>query len=163
MTATNGKQGFRIGLISDTHGLFHPEINEIFTGVDAIFHAGDIGKPAVLQELQKIAPVTAVLGNVDLPGWFPGVETSAIVDLGEKRFMLLHNIDELDMDPKAAGIEAVIFGHSHKPAHRVRDGVKYFNPGSAGVPRFLLPASVAVLTVCEGFSIEFHHFKSHYE
>lgn len=159
MTISNGKQGFRIGLISDTHGLFRPEIADIFAGVDAIFHAGDIGKPAVLQELQKIAPTTAVRGNVDLPPWFPGIETTAIVDLAGKRFLVLHNIDEIDLDPKAAGIDAVIFGHTHKPSHRERGGVWYFNPGSAGTPRFLSPVGVAVLSVGEAFSIDFKHFK----
>jgi putative phosphoesterase len=157
MSVNNGKQCIRIGLISDTHGLFRPEINDIFSGVDAIFHAGDIGKPAVLNELQKIAPTTAVLGNVDVATWFPDLHRTAVMELGSKRFFIIHNIDELDLDPKSAGIDAVIFGHTHKPHHHERKGVSYINPGSAGVPRFLLPVSVAIMSVGDHISIESRH------
>ena len=159
MTVSSGKQCLRIGLISDTHGLYRPEITDIFAGVDAIFHAGDIGKPAVLGELQKIAPVTAVLGNVDLPPWFPGFETTAVVDLAGKRFLVLHNIDEIDLDPGAAAIDAVIFGHSHKPSARERDGVWYINPGSAGIPRFGKPVSVGIMTINQKITVHQYHLE----
>lgn len=156
MTDSSGKQCLRIGLISDTHGLYRPGIADIFAGVEAIFHAGDIGKPAVLAELQKIAPVTAVLGNVDLPAWFPGIGRTAMVEVAGKRFLVLHNIDELDLDPKATGIDAVIFGHSHKPSCRERRGVCYINPGSAGPPRFGKPVCVGILMIGETITLHRH-------
>jgi putative phosphoesterase len=137
--------GERFGLISDTHGLFRREIPELFKGVDHILHAGDIGKPAVLIELEKIAPVTAVLGNVDIPAWFPGIGRNAIVENAGKRILIQHDLAELDTDPPSEGITIVIHGHTHKPSTRQHGGVRYINPGSAGPERFPLPVSVALM------------------
>jgi len=151
-----GRRRARFGIISDTHGLFRPEITDLFSGVDYILHAGDIGKPAILQELEKIAPTIAVLGNIDIPSWFPDTDKMAIVEMVDKRIMVLHNLDELDLDPMSVPVDVVIHGHSHKPSARQRKGVWYVNPGSAGPHRLLLPVSVAVMEVGETVSVE--HF-----
>jgi len=146
----------KIGIISDTHCLFRPEIRKLFDGVDHILHAGDIGRPPVLHELQAIAPVTAVLGNVDIPKWFPDCAKEVVVEAGNHRIIMLHNIDDLNLDPKAADIDIVIFGHSHKPYAKCKKGVWYINPGSAGPHRFMTSATVATLTFEDDISIKHH-------
>jgi putative phosphoesterase len=151
--------GVRIGIISDTHGIFRSKIVEVFDGVDHIVHAGDIGRPLVLRELEKIAPVTAVLGNTDIPSWFPELQNTALVEIAGKKIMVLHILDELDTDPAAARIDAVIYGHTHKPHARKRGNVWYINPGSAGPHRFLSPVSVAVMKIAEVISLE--HYTLH--
>ena len=135
----------RIGIISDTHGLLRPEAVERLAGVDHIIHAGDIGRADVISDLRKIAPVTAVRGNIDRDEWAAGYPQTEIVKLGGRFFYVLHNLAELDLDPIAAGIDVVVSGHSHRPRIETVDGVVYLNPGSAGPRRFSLPIALATL------------------
>jgi len=134
-----------IGVISDTHGLLRPEAKAALGECDAIIHAGDIGKPDVLDELAEIAPVTAIRGNVDK--WAVDLPDTEVVEIDGRYLYVLHDLKRLDLDPKAAGFDAVIFGHSHAPSVQTRDGVLYLNPGSAGPRRFKLPIALARLTV----------------
>ncbi|GMQ90357.1 MAG: metallophosphoesterase family protein [Gammaproteobacteria bacterium] len=138
-----------IGVISDTHGLVRPEAIEALRGSDLIIHAGDIGTPEVLDELNAIAPVFAVRGNVDRGAWANNLPVSDVVQAGAKSLYVLHDLDELDLDPLATNLHAVITGHSHRPMIREQDGVLYFNPGSAGPRRFTLPVAVGRLRVCD--------------
>ena len=135
----------RIGIISDTHGLLRPEAAERLAGVDHIIHAGDIGGPEVIEGLRRIAPVTAIKGNVDRGEWAAGYPRTEFVRLGGRFFHVLHNLEELDLDPAAAGIDVVVSGHSHSPKVETVDGVLYLNPGSAGPRRFSLPIALATL------------------
>ncbi len=135
----------RIGIISDTHGLLRPEAVERLAGVDHIIHAGDIGRPDVISELRRIAPVTAVRGNIDRDEWAAGYLQTELVKLGGRFFYVLHNLAQLDLDPVAAGIDVVVSGHSHQPRIETVDGVVYLNPGSAGPRRFSLPIALATL------------------
>jgi len=136
-----------VGIISDTHGLLRPEAVEALHTSDLIVHAGDVGDAAVLERLRAIAPTTAVRGNVDTGAWAKALPLSVVVDVGELRLYVLHELSALDLDPKAAGFAAVISGHSHRPGAEVRGGVLYLNPGSAGRRRFALPVTVARLQV----------------
>jgi hypothetical protein len=135
---------FSLGIISDTHGLVRPELFRELAGVDMIVHAGDIGKPAVLEELKRIAPVIAVRGNVDRGPWTDALRETELVELFPGRTLfLLHDIEQLDLDPKATGVSAVVCGHSHKPSISETNGVLYLNPGSAGPRRcFSLPVTL---------------------
>lgn len=137
----------RIGLISDTHGLLRPEAVSFLQGSDHIVHAGDIGHAEVLDQLSALAPVTAVRGNNDRGAWAERLSLTQFVQIGELYLYALHDIAQLDIDPKAAGVHVVVAGHSHKPSVQWRDGVLYVNPGSAGPRRFTLPISVAELLV----------------
>jgi uncharacterized protein len=139
-----------VGVISDTHGLLRPEALAALRGADLILHAGDVGKPEVLDELRRIAPTFVVRGNVDHGNWALELPVSEIVQVGDRSFYMLHDIGELDLDPPTAGFTAVIFGHSHQPSIEVRDGVLFLNPGSAGPRRFKLPVSVARIRVSGG-------------
>jgi len=130
-----------IGVISDTHGLLRAEALAVLRGCDAIVHAGDIGKPEVLEQLAELAPLTAIRGNVDT--WATDLPDTAVLTLAGKRFYVIHNVKELELDPAAAGFAAVISGHSHVPKSETRSGVLYLNPGSAGPRRFKLPIAVA--------------------
>ena len=114
-------------------------------GSDVIVHAGDIGSPDVLERLSEIAPVRAVRGNNDREAWARRLPLTDVIEIGADRLYLIHILDELDIDPAAAGFAAVISGHSHKPAAEVRNGVLFLNPGSAGPRRFKLPIAVARL------------------
>ena len=136
-----------MGVISDTHGLLRDEAVAALQGSELIIHAGDIGTPEVLERLRAIAPVHAVRGNNDRAEWARGLPLTEVVDLAGVHVYLLHDIGDLDIDPAAAGMAAVITGHSHKPLAEVRDGVLFLNPGSAGPRRFKLPVTVARLTV----------------
>jgi uncharacterized protein len=136
-----------VGVISDTHGLLRPEAKAALHGSDLILHAGDVGKPEILDELKAIAPLFVVRGNIDHGGWANELPTREIVQFDGSTIYLLHNLDELDVDPDAAGFAAVITGHTHK-AHEYRKGkVLFLNPGSAGPRRFTLPITVARLHV----------------
>lgn len=137
-------------MISDTHGLLRPEAVDALRGVARIVHAGDIGGPEVLARLADVAPVTAVRGNNDREGWARGIPETEAVEVGGVWLYVLHDRAELDLDPKAAGFAAVISGHSHRPGQAERDGVLYFNPGSAGPRRFRLPIAVGRLTIAGG-------------
>jgi putative phosphoesterase len=136
-----------VGVISDTHGLLRPEALAALAGVERIVHAGDIGAPEVLTALGQIAPVTAVRGNNDRDRWAAAIPETDVLEIGDISLYVLHDLHELDLDPRAAGFAAVIAGHSHQPRIEERDGVLYLNPGSAGPRRFKLPISLARLTV----------------
>jgi putative phosphoesterase len=134
-----------VGLISDTHGLLRPEALVALRGSDLIIHAGDVGKPEIIEQLRSLAPVVAVRGNIDKGPWASHLPLTAIAEAGSALIYVLHDIAELDLDPVAAKINVVVSGHSHKPGHTERNGVMYLNPGSAGPRRFQLPITVARL------------------
>jgi len=139
-----------LGIISDTHGLLRPEAIAALRGSDLIIHAGDVGKPEILDELRRIAPTFAVRGNVDTAAWASALPMTEVVEAGSLQIYVLHDLGTLDLDPQAAGFAAVISGHSHKPLAEVRNGVLYLNPGSAGPRRFKLPICLARLHVDDG-------------
>ncbi|MGA8500890.1 MAG: metallophosphoesterase family protein [Candidatus Sulfotelmatobacter sp.] len=139
-----------IGVISDTHGLLRPEAIAALRGSDHIIHSGDVGSPEILEQLAAIAPVTAVRGNVDKAAWSRKLPETAVLELDGVSIYVLHDLAQLDLKPKAAGFAAVVNGHSHVPKQETRDGVLYFNPGSAGPRRFKLPVSVGSLIVQDG-------------
>lgn len=143
----------RIGLISDTHGLLRPEALRAMRGSDYIVHAGDIGDPAILEQLERIAPVTAVRGNNDKGAEYRRVAEAEVLQAGEVLIYVIHDLNELDLDPAAAEFQVVVSGHSHRPSSRERDGVLYINPGSAGPRRFSLPISAGILRI-DGKTIE---------
>jgi putative phosphoesterase len=135
-----------VGVISDTHGLVRPEAIAALRGSHAIIHAGDVGRPEVLDALHALAPTHAVRGNVDTQGWAARLPVTEAVEVGQLLLWVLHDIADLDIDP-AAGFAAVIFGHSHQPSIETRGGVLYLNPGSAGPRRFKLPVTIARLRI----------------
>jgi putative phosphoesterase len=137
----------RLGLISDTHGLLRSEAVAALAGSDVIIHSGDVGSVAVLEGLRAVAPVVAIRGNIDKGAWTTDLRTTETVNAGEATLYVLHDLGELDLDPAAAGFQAVIAGHSHRPAIEMRNRVLYVNPGSAGPRRFSLPITVARLEV----------------
>lgn len=143
------QRGTAIGVISDTHGLVRPEALHVLRGSDLIIHAGDIGSSAVLDCLTALAPVVAVRGNVDGP-WAADIPETAVVELGGTMLYVLHDSGRLDLKPEVSGFAAVIYGHSHKAVHEIRNGVHYFNPGSAGPKRFKLPITVGRLALRNG-------------
>jgi putative phosphoesterase len=143
------KRELLVGVISDTHGLLRPEAVDALRGSDLIIHAGDVGKPEVLEPLRALAPLFVVRGNVDKGSWADRLPMTELVDVGGLWFYVLHEISQLDLDPATAGFAAVVFGHSHKPLVETRDGVLFLNPGSAGPRRFDLPVSVARVTISE--------------
>ena len=144
---TQQKKAIRIGVISDTHGLLRPEVLEALRGSQHIIHAGDVGDPEILDELSAIAPLTAIRGNVDKGLWARKLSETEVVEIGGVSIYILHDLGALDLKPKVAGLDAVISGHSHIPKQETREGVLYFNPGSAGPRRFKLPISVGRLIV----------------
>jgi putative phosphoesterase len=139
-----------IGIISDTHGLLRPEAIEALRGSQQIIHAGDVGSPEILEELARIAPVTAVRGNVDKEVWARKLPESEVLEVGGVSIYVLHDLAQLDLKPEAAGFAAVVSGHSHVPKQGTRDGVLYFNPGSAGLRRFKLPISIGKFIIENG-------------
>lgn len=139
-----------IGVISDTHGLLRPEALEALKGSQHIIHAGDVGDRAILDRLAEIAPVTAVRGNVDYGEWAKKLPETNAVELEGVSIYVLHILDRLNLKPEAAGFAAVIYGHSHVPKQETKNGVLYFNPGSAGPKRFSLPTSLGRLTIADG-------------
>lgn len=146
----------RIGLISDTHGLLRNEALDALRGSELILHAGDVGKPEILEALRELAPVVVVRGNVDTQAWARELPATAAAQAGAIRIYMLHDVKQLDLDPLAAGFQLVISGHSHQPGKTERGGVWYINPGSAGPSRFQLPVTVALLSVGkEPWSLEF--------
>jgi putative phosphoesterase len=139
-----------VGVISDTHGLLRDSALAALQGSELIIHAGDIGSGEVLERLSTIAPVHAVRGNNDREAWAHPLPLTEVVDIGGLYAYLLHDLSELDIEPAAAGMAAVITGHSHIPVSEVRDGVLFLNPGSAGPRRFKLPISVARIEIVDG-------------
>ncbi|MCU1324175.1 MAG: phosphodiesterase, family [Acidobacteriaceae bacterium] len=137
----------KIGVLSDTHGLLRPEALIALAGSDHILHAGDVGNITILEALRQIAPVTAIRGNIDTQGPCAELPATDVVELAGKLFYLVHSEHWLDLLPHAAGIAAVISGHSHQSSIATREGVLYLNPGSAGPRRFKLPVTVATIEV----------------
>ena len=144
----------RIGVVSDTHGLLRPEVLPLLAGSEHILHLGDVGDPEILGALAKIAPVTAIRGNIDTHGPCSKLPETEVITLAGKDFYLLHNIGELDLNPAAAGFAAVLYGHSHKPEIQCKKGVLYLNPGSCGPKRFSLPIACAQIRVKENGQLE---------
>jgi uncharacterized protein len=132
-----------IGVISDTHGLLRPEALEALAGADHILHAGDVGDPAILDRLRRIAPLTAIRGNVDVEGACGALPATEVVELNGRLFYLVHSLQDLDINPVAATVAVVVSGHSHRPEIAEIQSVLYLNPGSAGPRRFNLPVTVA--------------------
>lgn len=138
-----------IGIISDTHGLLRPEALTPFMGAERIVHAGDIGSPAVLEKLETMAPVSAIRGNNDKAPWAENLPDTLLIKVRGHTIHVLHDLAQIDLSPKAAGVDVVISGHSHKPGIEEHEGVLYINPGSAGPRRFRLPIAVAKLYVAD--------------
>lgn len=136
-----------LGVISDTHGLLRPEAVDALRGSELILHAGDVGSLDIIDDLRRIAPVKAVRGNVDSSPWFDALPQIEAIEIGGLTLYMLHDLKQLDLNPAAAGLAAVICGHSHKPLNEVRQGVLYFNPASAGPRRFNLPICVGRLRI----------------
>jgi len=139
-----------IGVISDTHGLLRLEAVQALRGVERILHAGDIGASEVLKELEMIAPATAVRGNVDLESWARRIPLNEVIEVEGVSIYMLHILGELDLKPEASGFGVVVYGHSHVPKVETKNGVLYFNPGSAGPRRFKLPVTVGKLRIEDG-------------
>ena len=139
-----------IGVISDTHGLLRPEALAALRGSERIIHAGDVGAPEILDQLAAIAPVTAVRGNIDKEAWARKLPQTEVIEISGASIYVLHDLAELDLKPEASGFDVVISGHSHVPKQETRNGVLYFNPGSAGPRRFKLPISLGRLIVEQG-------------
>jgi uncharacterized protein len=137
----------RIGIISDTHGLLRPEVVPALAGVSHILHLGDVGKISIVRELEKIAPVTAIRGNVDRDGPCSELPETEVVLLEGRYLYMLHDLNTLHLDPAAAKFAAVLYGHSHIPNFHKKKGVLYFNPGSCGPRRFDLPITLGLLTI----------------
>ena len=137
----------RVGIISDTHGLLRPQAVEALDGCEQIIHAGDVGKPEVLEALGRLAPTVAVRGNVDRGAWATALPDREAVTVAGTSIYVLHDLHELDLDPAAAGVRVVVSGHSHQPHVENRDGVLYLNPGAAGPRRFRLPVTLCHLEI----------------
>jgi uncharacterized protein len=146
----------RLGLIADTHGKFRPALHDVFAGVDRILHAGDIGAAEILDELEMLAPVTAVYGNVDSAIMRRRLPQVAAIELDGFRFVVTHG-DQFG-SPKPDGLKAafpdadvIVFGHTHQPLIRdLPDFSVVINPGSAGPRRFDLAPSVAIMELEPG-------------
>ncbi len=138
----------KIGILSDTHGFLDSRVFELFTGVSHILHAGDIGPDAIIAELETIAPVTAVIGNTDSSSTFRLTE---VITLAGRKFLVHHIVEpralkeELRLRVARERPDVVVFGHTHKAFCEMIDGVLFFNPGSAGKPRFGRGRTVAIL------------------
>jgi len=144
-----------LGIISDTHGLLRPEVLPALAGVDRILHCGDVGKISILDELAKIAPVTAIRGNVDREGPCSKLQETDVVLIENPPhaglyIYMLHDLKTLHLDPAVAKFAAVLHGHTHVPNYVTKKGVLYFNPGSCGPRRFDLPVTIGVLEITAG-------------
>ena len=146
----------KVGVLADTHGLLRPEVLTAFAGVDHILHAGDVGDSNILDALKKLAPITAIRGNIDRTGDCAKLPAEEYLTLGGVNLYLLHDVQTLSLHPQAAGLHAVIFGHSHKPLLEHRRGVLFFNPGAAGPRRFSLPISAGFLSI-QGSKVHAKH------
>lgn len=144
----------KIGVISDTHGLLRPEVSPALKGVAQILHLGDVGKPSILEELGRIAPVTAIRGNIDREGSCGKLPETDVVLIEGHYLYMLHDLKTLHLDPAAAKFTAVLSGHTHVPNFHTKKGVLYFNPGSCGPRRFELPVSLGLLTIDPGRDIK---------
>jgi len=140
----------QVGIISDTHGLVRPEALAALRGSKFIIHAGDIGEPSVLERLRAIAPVTAVRGNIDTQAWAASLPETAVLTANGHKIFVLHDLSQLAVDPRQAGLAVVVSGHSHKCRIERHDGIVYLNPGSAGPRRFRLAVTLARLNLSRG-------------
>ena len=140
----------RIGLVSDTHGLVRPEALAALRGSEVIIHAGDIGKPEVLDSFSSIAPVIAIKGNNDRDLWAKKIPDVLHLKINGIKIQVIHNVNELEADPSHDGFRAIVSGHSHKPGLVTRDGILFINPGSAGPRRFRLPIAIGKLWIEQG-------------
>jgi uncharacterized protein len=147
------RNSLRVGLVSDTHGLLRPEARAFLIGADYIVHGGDVGGADILDELASVAPLIAVRGNNDKGAWAARLRETELIRIGDVFVYVIHNLEELDIDPGAAGVSVVVSGHSHKPVIEEREGVLYVNPGSCGPRRFTLPISIGEIRV-SGNSVE---------
>jgi uncharacterized protein len=138
-----------VGVISDTHGLLRPEALAALRGSQHIIHAGDVGAPEILDQLSAIAPVTAIRGNIDTAAWARKLPETEVVEIAGISIYVLHDLAQLDLKPEAAGFRVVVYGHSHVPGQETKNGVLYFNPGSAGPRRFKLPVTIGRLLIEE--------------
>jgi uncharacterized protein len=141
---------YRIGVLSDTHGLLRPEAVQALQGVEHILHAGDVGGADILTHLRQIAPLTVVRGNIDWDEWADGMHETEIFEAGGASIYMIHNLYDMNISPGAAGFQAVVYGHSHRPSIKWEDSVLMLNPGSAGPRRFDLPVTLALLTIRDG-------------
>ncbi len=146
----------KLGIVSDTHGRLRPEVAPALRGVDRILHLGDVGKASILDELAKIAPVTAVRGNIDRDGPCAKLPETEVVLIENQPgspphhslyLYMLHDLKTIHLDPSAAKLTAVLHGHTHAPNFFTKKGVLYFNPGSCGPRRFELPVTLGLLTI----------------
>jgi uncharacterized protein len=137
----------KIGMVSDTHGLLRPEVLPALRGVERILHLGDVGRVEILEELKKIAPVTAIRGNVDGEGACARLPETEVVEVEGRYIYMLHDVKTLHLDPAAGKFAAVLSGHTHVPNFHTKKGVLYFNPGSCGPRRFELPVTIGLLEV----------------
>lgn len=151
----------KVGVVSDTHGLLRPEVIPALAGVERILHLGDVGDPAILKSLEKVAPVTAIRGNVDRSGPCSRLPETDVLLLEGHYIYMLHDVHAPHLDPAASKFGAVLYGHSHQPGIRRHKGVLYFNPGSCGPRRFELPVTIGILTITEDaeLSPEIIHLK----
>ena len=141
------KENFLVGVISDTHGVLLPAATAALKGVDLIIHAGDVGNIEVIDELQSLAPVVAVRGNMDGAEDLQGLPDTEAVEIGDVLLYVIHDMHRIDIAPSKTGFDAVIFGHLHCPSIVEQSGVLYLNPGSATQPRRSYPASLALLNI----------------
>ncbi len=130
--------------------MLRPEALEALRDSHHIIHAGDVGVPEILEQLERLAPLTAIRGNVDKAPWARKLRETEVVELAGVSIYVLHDLAQLDLKAEAAGFQVVISGHSHAAKKETRNGVLYFNPGSAGPRRFKLPVSVGRLAVQDG-------------
>ncbi|MHA6346873.1 metallophosphoesterase family protein [Roseivivax sp. CAU 1761] len=137
--------GERIGVISDTHGLLRPEALRALRGVGHILHAGDIGDPGHLEELARLAPVTAIRGNIDRGSWADRLPETVSLTIAGLHIHMIHDRKDLQADAEAAGWDVVIAGHSHRPGIEDTGTLLWLNPGAAGPRRFRLPITLAFL------------------
>jgi|SRR5580698_6691504 len=143
----NANNDLRVGVISDTHGLFRPEARAFLAGCDYIIHGGDVSRAQILEELGLMAPLIVVKGNNDTQPWAARLRDTELIRVGNIFVYVIHNLADLDIDPAAAGVRVVISGHSHKPQIDERGGILYVNPGSCGPRRFKLPVSAGEISV----------------
>jgi putative phosphoesterase len=147
------QHALRVGLISDTHGLLRPEARSFAGRCDYIIHGGDIGSAAILEQLSALAPLIAVKGNNDRQSWAAHLPETEIIRVGGVFIYVIHDISQLDIEPRTAGVHLIVSGHSHKPLIEQRDGILYINPGSCGPRRFRLPISMGEILV-EGTKVK---------
>lgn len=138
---------YLIGVISDTHSRLPRSAGKVFSNVDLIIHAGDIGEPEVLKALEKMAPTIAVRGNMDMGSWAHKLPKNEVIKTGQILLYVLHDVNGFKLQLDSAAYDAVISGHTHRPNVEKRHGILYINPGSAVQPRFGYPPSVALVQI----------------